>query len=398
MNIDTILIGERHRKDLGDIAALARSIDSIGLLHPVVVRPDGMLIAGERRIAACRMLGWQDIPVTTIDLDDVLRGEHDENTVRKDFTPTEAVAIGRELEVVERAEAQSRQATSNDERVNFTPSQTGKAMDKVADAVGMSRPTYLKAKEVVEAAESEPEKYQAVADKMDRTGNISGAYKELRKQRKRDAKAMIPDDLPEADNRYRLLHGDLRQAWQEIKPASVDAIITDPPYPEEYLPLYEALSEIAAKVLKPGGSLLAMCGQSYLPEIMAMMGKHTRYQWTLAYMTPGGQSAQLWQRKVNTFWKPVLWYVNGDYAGDWIGDVAKSTGNDKSHHHWGQSESGMADLIERFTYPGQVVLDPFCGGGTTGAVAVPMNRRFIGIDNDKQAIETTRRRLAAVNA
>jgi len=32
---------------------------------------------------------------------------------------------------------------------------------------------------------------------------------------------------------------------------------------------------------------------------------------------------QLWNRKVNTFWKPVLWFVNGTdgHAGDWIGTV-----------------------------------------------------------------------------
>ena len=52
MRIADIQIGERHRKDMGDIEGLARSIDEIGLLHPVVVRPDGILVAGERRFWA----------------------------------------------------------------------------------------------------------------------------------------------------------------------------------------------------------------------------------------------------------------------------------------------------------------------------------------------------------
>ena len=65
MRIADIRIGERHRKDMGDIEGLARSIDEIGLLHPVVVRPDGTLVAGERHIKACLLLGWQDIPVMT---------------------------------------------------------------------------------------------------------------------------------------------------------------------------------------------------------------------------------------------------------------------------------------------------------------------------------------------
>ena len=51
--VNKIRIGKRHRRDLGDIDGLARSIGDLGLLHPVVVRPDGKLIAGERRLAAC---------------------------------------------------------------------------------------------------------------------------------------------------------------------------------------------------------------------------------------------------------------------------------------------------------------------------------------------------------
>ena len=50
--VNEIQIGKRHRRDLGDIDGLARSIGDLGLLHPVVVRPDGKLIAGERRLAA----------------------------------------------------------------------------------------------------------------------------------------------------------------------------------------------------------------------------------------------------------------------------------------------------------------------------------------------------------
>ena len=38
--IKSVRVGERHRHDLGNIAALARSIEEVGLLHPVVVTPD----------------------------------------------------------------------------------------------------------------------------------------------------------------------------------------------------------------------------------------------------------------------------------------------------------------------------------------------------------------------
>src|SRR5215470_3401505 len=58
-----IKIGERHRKDMGDIDGLAASMDSLTLLQPIVVRPDGTLIAGERRLHAAKRLGWTEIRV-----------------------------------------------------------------------------------------------------------------------------------------------------------------------------------------------------------------------------------------------------------------------------------------------------------------------------------------------
>jgi DNA modification methylase len=55
--------------------------------------------------------------------------------------------------------------------------------------------------------------------------------------------------------------GDFRAI--ELPPESIDWVITDPPYAKEYLPLYSDLSRCAERWLKPGGSLLVMCGQSY---------------------------------------------------------------------------------------------------------------------------------------
>ncbi len=219
------------------------------------------------------------------------------------------------------------------------------------------------------------------------------ATKTARRRQKEQRKAAVPEDLPAATDRYVVHQGDLAKAGSNVADQSVDWVITDPPYAREHLGLYAELSEFASRVLRPGGSLLCMTGQSYLPQVMEQLGKHLNYHWTLAYHTPGGQSAQLWERKVNTFWKPLLWLVKGGYEGDWIGDVCRSDANDKQHHHWGQSKSGMADIVERFTFPGETVCDPFCGGGTTGVVAVQMNRLFVGIDCDEEAVATTLRRL-----
>ena len=91
--IDSIHVGKRHRLDLGDIDGLAGNIRDIGLLHPLPVKPNGELIAGARRFAACKRLGWTEIPVNVVDLDAVVKGEFAENDYRKPFTLSEAVAI-----------------------------------------------------------------------------------------------------------------------------------------------------------------------------------------------------------------------------------------------------------------------------------------------------------------
>ncbi len=152
--------------------------------------------------------------------------------------------------------------------------------------------------------------------------------------------------------------GDFREI--ELPPESFEWIVTDPPYKKGYLPLFTDLSRRAELWLKPGGSLLVMSGQSYSLEVLNALATSLTYHWELAYLTPGGQSAQIWDRKINTFWKPVRWCVKGTYEGPWIGDVCKSAvnDNDKDFHDWGQSESGLYDLMKRFCQPGQRVLDP----------------------------------------
>lgn len=222
----------------------------------------------------------------------------------------------------------------------------------------------------------------------------SALIREIAERRAAEAEAAA-EDAPALPDGIALLHGDFRDALSDL--SAVDAIVTDPPYPEEFLPLFADLSKVAASILRPGGICAVMVGQSYLPQIIAALGENLAYHWTLAYLTPGGQAVQLWQRKVNTFWKPVLIYVNGDYTGAWLGDVTRSdvNDNDKQHHHWGQSESGMADLIERVTKPGQLIVDPFLGGGTTAVVAHDLGRKFTGCDIDETCIATTTARFAA---
>ena len=181
-------------------------------------------------------------------------------------------------------------------------------------------------------------------------------------------------------------HCGYNELMATVKP---NAIITDPPYPKKFIYLYDSLAELSKEV----SVVAVMCGQSYLPEILPLMSRHLKYRWTMCYLTPGGQSVQQWVSKVNTFWKPVLLF--GD-AIEWIGDVTKSSNNDKDFHPWGQSESGLIDIVNRLTRPGDLICDPFVGAGTTGVAALSQGRRFVGCDIDLDCVTKSLERCKAV--
>src|SRR5216684_6612058 len=184
MNIEQIQVGFRYRKDLGDLHALADSIAEVGLLHPVVVTPEGRLIAGQRRLKACRLLGWSDVPVTVVDLLQAARGEAHENFVRKDLLPSEIVALKRAIEPLERREARERQGSRADLCHPATVAECqraspGDTRDKIARYLGVGRTTIERAEAIVDAAEEEPEEYGRLVEQMDRTGKVAGVYRRL---------------------------------------------------------------------------------------------------------------------------------------------------------------------------------------------------------------------------
>lgn len=191
MNINRIQVVDRFREDLGDLADLASSIAVHGLMHPIVVTEQGRLIAGHRRLEACKLLGWTDVPVRFIenvtDAADLLRMERDENTCRKDMTPSEAVALGRALEELERPKAKAAQiegareggAIKNGHEVpSVLPNERHRfdVREHVAPAVGMSTATYSRAKQLVTAAENGDPIAAEQVKEMDRTGKVTKPY------------------------------------------------------------------------------------------------------------------------------------------------------------------------------------------------------------------------------
>lgn len=88
------------------------------MLQPIGVTPDRRLVFGQRRLEAARLLGWERIPVhvchTIADVVDRAKAERSENTLRKDFTPSELLAAGRRIAELERPKAKQRQREGGD--------------------------------------------------------------------------------------------------------------------------------------------------------------------------------------------------------------------------------------------------------------------------------------------
>ena len=63
VDVNSIKIGERFRKDSGDLQPLVDSIKDIGLLNPITIDQNLNLIAGYRRLSAFKNLGYEKIDV-----------------------------------------------------------------------------------------------------------------------------------------------------------------------------------------------------------------------------------------------------------------------------------------------------------------------------------------------
>lgn len=394
-----------------EYAELKNDIEKRGVMVPIEYDEQGNVLDGHHRLQICAELGIKDFPkVIRAGMTEEEKRTHARklNMARRQLTTTQRRQIVQD-QIQETPEKSDRQIAEGIGVSNSTVSYQRKKMVESGQvceshtsngADGKQYPRQVERKPVTifnptrreERAIQNPDVVERMAD----TGaNVLTAEKQIHREEKAERKAFkleakMPDDV------CRLYNGDIRDGLPIIPDNSVDFIITDPPYPAEYIPLYGALSKLAARVLKPGGSMLVMCGQSYFPQVLRELCTAMNYHWCMAYTTPGGQSPQLFHKRVNTFWKPVLWFTKGEYGGDYVGDVLKSpvNDNDKRYHDWGQSLGGMRDIVERFSNPGDIILDPFLGGGTTGVAAVTMNRKFIGADIEQSNIEISKQRIA----
>ena len=188
---------------------------------------------------------------------------------------------------------------------------------------------------------------------------------------------------------WELRCGDFRDVLADVAAASVDAVVCDPPYPDQYLPLWSDLGALASRVLKPGRLLVAYCGHLRQPEVMGQLAEHLEYVWVGATLQWGRHTIMRRQR-IWTRYRPWLIFSAGGYKPrSFIDDTLESDGNGEksvTDHQWQQNLSPFRKIVSMVTAPGELVVDPFTGSGTTGAACLLEGRHFLGAEIDPGAL------------
>lgn len=157
VDINRVTVKNRIRKEFGNIDELAQDIKENGLINPPVVTPEMELIAGERRLRAMKHLGYQQVEVRVMKVNDyehMLNLEINENESRKDFTKSERIQYARQLEQIERMKAKERQESGVVQ--NFAQGEESRTRDNVAKKLDIgSGEQYRKEKYIEENADEE---------------------------------------------------------------------------------------------------------------------------------------------------------------------------------------------------------------------------------------------------
>jgi hypothetical protein len=155
--------------------------------------------------------------------------------------------------------------------------------------------------------------------------------------------------------------------------------------------------------LKPGRLAVVYAGHLQLDREMELLERGgLTYMWHGANVL-SGRHTRVRVRMVFGQHRSVLLYSAGPYRPrTWLNDVAFAEGRggpeERPLHPWQQALEPVRHWIRQVSKPGELIVDPFIGSGTTAVAAVMEGRRFIGCDIDAGCVETARRRLVELAA
>src|SRR5947209_6565132 len=246
-----------------------------------------------------------------------------------------------------------------------------------------------------------------------------------------------------------IIAGDCLAAMAALPPASVDLVFADPPYnlqlsgelhrPDnsrvegveedwdriggfaEYDTFTRAWLTECRRVLKPAGALWVIGTYHNIFRIGAILQDLGFWVLNDVIWRKANPMPNFRGRRFTNAHETLLWCARSREArytfnyeamkalneelqmrSDWLiplcgGPERLRGGDGKKAHPTQKPEALLHRILLASTKPGDVVLDPFFGTGTTGAVAKRLGRRFIGIERDPAYAVIARRRIAEVS-
>jgi site-specific DNA-methyltransferase (adenine-specific) len=226
------------------------------------------------------------------------------------------------------------------------------------------------------------------------------------------------------DAQVTLYHGDCQAVLAGMAERSVDCVITDPPYSER---THENVRSNSAGAQRQGNRVLSgklgfdAISEASLRAVIEECGRITRrwvvtnldYRHAFQFETAPPKGLRLLRVgvrvKTNPMpqisgdrpgqgWEAIAFFHRDDLrptwngggrAGVWVASTRQNTG-----HPTSKPLSMVQDWVRLFTDPGDVVLDPFAGSGTTLRAAKDEGRRAIGVELEERYCEVIARRLA----
>ena len=192
---------------------------------------------------------------------------------------------------------------------------------------------------------------------------------------------------------------DAKEGFKHLEKNSVTLILTDPPYINDGMKTYNFLAYDSYNCLKPWGNLIFEASQFRLNYIFNLMNKsfYLYYYILFRYYLPHTPKAVLKCRNIINSGQSMLWYKKDfSYKSNPIEDFIPDFSEDnilKPYHKWQKNLAPYEYIIRILTNEGDLILDPFCGSGTTLLVCKKLNRRYIGFDIDPKAVQIAKERL-----
>ena len=220
-----------------------------------------------------------------------------------------------------------------------------------------------------------------------------------------------------------LIQADCRLVWPHLK---ADHIISDPPYektlhdsknalqrrlrsdsgPELRGLDFEAIDEIRSDVVRLAagscnGWFIAFCTVEGTWEwAQAINASPMKYKRACAWVKPDSTPQLNGQCPAQGYECFVCAWAGSGHsrwnAGGKRGVYTHLVNNSERHgvHPTEKPRRLMAEILADFTNPGEVILDPFMGSGTTGVAAVQMDRGFIGVEMSAEYFDIACKRIS----